>query len=426
MVFIKALITNNHFSDKVYSVKQFHSKAYLVIVTLIAFSFPFVKATPLLIVLLAINWLIEGNFANKLKLLSINKVVLLFISFYLLHIISALYSDNLKVGLFDLQVKLSLLVFPIIVASSAPLTLKKTHNVYKALIGGLIISTIIMLVRAYIFYGESNLTHHFFYHYLSSVFIHPSYLSMYINLSICFLLYHYTNNTSSLTIRGKIIGAIIVLYLSFIVVLLSSRVGIAVLVLALTVFIIYQLFAKRRLLIGVLCIAFLCISIILTNMFLDQVSNRVVELNSTLKNKTQSTNVNTQKSSAVRLLIWECAYNLFQEQPIFGYGNGDVNDKLNSKYEERGITLARSLSLNAHNQYLQTLLGTGMLGLILLGLILAIPFALSIKYKNYLYTMFVIIVSINFLPESMLETQAGTMFFGYFNSVLFFHNQTKS
>ena len=161
-------------------------------------------------------------------------------------------------------------------------------------------------------------------------------------------------------------------------------------------------------------------------MFLDQVSNRVVELNSTLKNKTQSTNVNTQKSSAVRLLIWECAYNLFQEQPIFGYGNGDVNDKLNSKYEERGITLARSLSLNAHNQYLQTLLGTGMLGLILLGLILAIPFALSIKYKNYLYTMFVIIVSINFLPESMLETQAGTMFFGYFNSVLFFHNQTKS
>src|SRR6185436_10021684 len=45
-----------------------------------------------------------------------NKPAILIISFYLLHLISLIYSQNLKYALFDLQVKLSFIIMPIIFA----------------------------------------------------------------------------------------------------------------------------------------------------------------------------------------------------------------------------------------------------------------------------------------------------------------------
>lgn len=78
---------------------------------------------------LALVWLIEGNYKEKFKKLKKQPYALLWISMYLLLAIGLLYSSNIKAGLNDLQVKLPMLLLPLIFATiSPPEYLKKYFN----------------------------------------------------------------------------------------------------------------------------------------------------------------------------------------------------------------------------------------------------------------------------------------------------------
>jgi len=80
---------------------------------------------------------------------------------------------------------------------------------------------------------------------------------------------------------------------------------------------------------------------------------------------------------------------------------------------------AFKLELNAHNQYLQTMITLGIIGLIVLLLNLILPALYSMEQKHYLYLVFLILIGFNLLFESMLETQAGVVFYAFFNAYLF-------
>ncbi len=78
---------------------------------------------------LALVWLIEGNYKDKFKKLKKQPYALLWTSMYLLLAIGLLYSSNIKAGLNDLQVKLPMLLLPLIFATiSPPEYLKKYFN----------------------------------------------------------------------------------------------------------------------------------------------------------------------------------------------------------------------------------------------------------------------------------------------------------
>ena len=63
----------------------------------------------------------------------------------------------------------------------------------------------------------------------------------------------------------------------------------------------------------------------------------------------------------------------------------------------------------------------GIIGLFILLLMFIIPFIDAIKQKNIVLQTFLILMFLNFLFESMLNTQAGTIFFGFFYSILVIH-----
>ena len=66
-------------------------------------------------------WLLESSLKQKLNLLrnsnSKIKSILLFISLYLIYAIGLTYSENFQYGLFDMEIKLSFLIFPIIMST---------------------------------------------------------------------------------------------------------------------------------------------------------------------------------------------------------------------------------------------------------------------------------------------------------------------
>jgi len=69
---------------------------------------------------LALVWLIEGKYKEKFKKLKKQPYAMLWIAMYLLLVIGMLYTTNIKSGLNDLQVKLPMLVLPIIFATTYP------------------------------------------------------------------------------------------------------------------------------------------------------------------------------------------------------------------------------------------------------------------------------------------------------------------
>ena len=73
---------------------------------------------------------------------------------------------------------------------------------------------------------------------------------------------------------------------------------------------------------------------------------------------------------------------------------------------------------NAHNQYLQTLLSTGIIGIIILLIFSFSPFYFGIKHKDILYISFVIVLILNIFVESMFEARAGVNFIAIMNMLL--------
>lgn len=79
--------------------------------------------------ILAGNWLLEKNFVWKWQQLKHNKIFWILISLYLLHVIGMLYTQNLPKGLDELRNKLPLLILPVILFSTKPLS----HKEFKLL-----------------------------------------------------------------------------------------------------------------------------------------------------------------------------------------------------------------------------------------------------------------------------------------------------
>jgi hypothetical protein len=48
-----------------------------------------------------------------------------------------------------------------------------------------------------------------------------------------------------------------------------------------------------------------------------------------------------------------------------------------------------------------------------------VPAISAIRSEYYLYFVFILLFSVNNLVESMLETQAGVVFYAFFNAFLF-------
>ena len=74
---------------------------------------------------------------------------------------------------------------------------------------------------------------------------------------------------------------------------------------------------------------------------------------------------------------------------------------------------------NYHGQFLQTLAAVGVLGFIFLLFSILLPaYKLGWKKQNYLLLALMFMLFTSFITESMLERQAGVIFYAFFSSLL--------
>ena len=91
-------------------------------------------------IVLAANWVLEGNFKNKWQSLKSNNIFWLLIALYLLHVAGMLYTSQIQSGLNDLRNKLPLLVLPILFFSTKPLSRKEFKTLFFFFFSGVVIS----------------------------------------------------------------------------------------------------------------------------------------------------------------------------------------------------------------------------------------------------------------------------------------------
>ncbi len=402
--------------------KQIEFLNYFFLLLLFFFIPLYKHVTVWLLLLLAVNVLLVADYNSKLKEFKINKksaYVLGFTFLYFLYLIGLLNTSNFDYAFFDLEVKFSMLLLPVIffLIKDAFFTKELLRKYFIAYLWGVFANVIICLIIAfykYIFIYHSSSV--FFYSSVS-FFFHPSYLSMYLNFGIIILLFSSFSNIKPLIQKKNISIALQLVFLIFIF-LLSSKAGIISLILIYLFYVLYTIFVRKRYKSGLLILFILFLGVIVLLTTMPFVKERLKVAFDALKNRNEAIKADGE-SSADRILIWGTSVDVIKQNLLLGVGTGDVKDVLLNEYKEKGINFAYQQKLNAHSQYLQTFITLGISGGIVLLLSLFLPMIYSIKRHYYLYLMFLLLIVFNISVESMFENQAGVIFYTFFNSFLF-------
>jgi O-antigen ligase len=409
--------------------QKIHEQIFTICCLGLVFFMPiFGKILPSVIFLMVLNWIIEGRF-KKIPAIFHERHRMFTISFiviYIFYLLGMLYSKNMKYGFFDLQVKLSMFLFPLLFATidkNFPIG-KLITNVFISFIGGCLTGTLILLgIALYSYIGSRNPM--FFFYTSFSRFLHPSYLSMYLNLAVSVLAYYLIRKEQPLTKKIRILLFVLAVYFSFMIILLSSKAGIFSLLFLFLIITLYLLVINKQIWKGLLFFFLVAVTFYAGYNFLPTIAARFQRAESVLSEQ-KKVSPETMESNSERLVVWKAGLEVIKEYPVFGVGTGDVKDALLLEYQKENRLLVYNMRLNAHNQYLQTYIALGIFGALLLVIYLAVPGWFAIRRIHFIYFSFLAVFAFNILFESMLEVQAGVIYYAFFNALLFFGWETEN
>lgn len=366
--------------------------------------------TPFFIVSIVLGLI--NIFRSRKKLFSDDKALLLFPLYFIIMAFSLLYSDNISAGLELLQRSLSLLFFPIIflfVKEDAS-TVKK---LFEFLLYGLIVSffinlsvacyNVLLIVKGNITSFETSLEGisllleslnqgwNYFMGAEFSGLVNPSYVSLYILLVLSYYLKNKLQSRTQLCIT----------IILFVYLFLLASIAAYLILAMMSILLIFNISDKNQKYTMVI-VFMLGLIVFLQNPRVFDFYTNVTDTNHTL----EIDNTTVEKS---RLLTWDASMKLIKEAPIFGYGIGDTNDVLTEKYKELNYISNYQNKYNAHNQFLQTFLQTGIIGFAVLANIFMLLAIRMNRSRNEVAVFVILFISLFF--ESMLVRFNGIVFF---------------
>jgi O-antigen ligase len=326
------------------------------------------------------------------------------LSYFLLSVVSLAYTKDFNSGFSSLLGHSVLLVFPFLFTT---LSLKKS-TINKAF------NCFIVWICLLAFYSEIATAwkllatdqslflwfrKDFSYINLGALInIHPPYMSLFTSYCILLLIDKIGTNQ-----KRNIVYAITILFLLFYTIHLSSRLPIVALLLVSTLFVFKKLTAHNS-----LRKAFFKLFILIGIVFTLLLSVRSTRYRFAEVFGIKYSSGLYIKSGPEKLDQWAAALDA-NANILFGNGLGDVNASIVESNKRHGLLKNANRKYNAHNQYIQTYVGLGIIGLILLFGIFLYSWDTKkplFKLNNY----FLIYLSIVFLSESYLQRHHGIVF----------------
>jgi O-antigen ligase len=242
--------------------------------------------------------------------------------------------------------------------------------------------------------------------------MHATYLSMYIGLAAITPLWYLKTNAPFFR---KVLAAFILLVLSAGLLQLASRAVLIAMLVIVNIAVPIFLFSgkgRARYFVLSVIVSLLLVLVVVQN---DVFRNRyVTELKNDLTQ--QSINLNILEPRAVR---WTCGSELIKKSPLIGHGSGSEVALLKQQYFDKKYYNSYINDLNIHNQFLSMLIKFGIVGLILLMTVLFVGFKKAWHNKDLFFAAFLIIVSVVFFSENVLDGNKGIFFFAFFYSLFY-------
>lgn len=414
---------------------QIHQNILLVAIFLIVVSLPFTHTDRYSILLyrfgmimMALNWAASGDYKN-FRFHKTNLLPIVLASLYIAHAIGMLYTQNVIAGLTQLEKKISLLAFPVVLSTCRKFNIAHVKVIFKIFIITIIITSIICITYAvhrnnYLELFKYPDWFYFTYNDLTEILkIQPNYLAVYVGFSIIILSYFLTTNSASYSFKKKIAIFFLIFYLFFFLLLLSGRTSIVAVSFIVLTGIGHYFYKRQILLRGLVIMVALCGLLVAGISNIPVIKERFLQTFGIEQTNVWINHYGDGKGGlpSVRLLKWHCALKVISENWLLGVGTGDVQDALQVQYQKNNFELAFNAKYNTHNQYLQTWLGLGLVGLMLLSFCIVTPAVKAYREKNYLFLAFIALFCICSITESTLERQLGIVFYALFNSLLIFH-----
>lgn len=346
------------------------------------------------------------------------------------HALSIFWAHNVDDGLFKLNLKLGLVFIPLVIAANARyISSKLQQHLLHVFVIGNVGAALFMIIWAIIralnqgawFYtnpGSDYKRYYFLYVALSEPLMHPGYISTYIGVALLTCIYFILKKGT----KNKLWYYVALLFLFITLILLQGRINIlsffAVVGIGALAMAIYQR-AYKWLLLPLVPVVLLAVFIVFAS---PDTRKRYLEM----PDISYDISGNEFNSATYRLAEWLCASDVISQHPIIGTGLGDNHKALMQAYKNREFWKGLEHRFNAHNQYLETTIATGFIGL---GLLLALVLGyggLAFRQKNYLVLCALLFFALSMLTESMLERVWAVNLFAVFFSVMLIQEEQST
>lgn len=398
--------------------EHFHAKVSIaILVGIFSIMFFSIRLTNALIILYVLNWLAS----NPLKAWSWQKMdwlMLLVISPWVLELVSVLYSANIITGIHQVEKRLTLLAIPIITIHSTDNAVKDRVKVFRIVtICTAVVTLYCLLLSLYnVLFQSAKMA--YWENFTQPIIFAPVYLSLIINIVSIWIIFRLVGEWSTLTLSRKILYLCLIGYFGTITFLLASKLHAVIFV---AIVIIGMVLIYRKHVVSWKASLFIVVLLFVIGFSVSnsEIKERFAHIHNFTMPNFDAPDADFNELT-LRLAIFKCATSIVKENLIFGTGVGDVMTDLESVYRSVNFKFGYNNSYDPHNQYLRICLGTGLVGLALFltGLIVVLKRALH--NGDWLVFGVMILYSISFLFESILERHNGIVIFAFIHSTLIF------
>lgn len=382
----------------------------LVLLGLLPFSFALSRRWAVVFLgLVILCRFLSGNLSSFREVFKFRAIIWMFILFFS-YLIGFFYSDGFHVS--SIEKKLSLIVLPLLLFS-----IKPNDNLLHLSLISFVLGCIVLSIYSLIYVilndlpFDTEMTFHVFD-------ISHVYASLYIVFSIIILIHYFLLKRNSF-IRLSLVLVVTVM-LVFLYFLGGKMAIISFLLLCFTGAVIIIVGSKRNRTLKLILFLFPVATFVFALFSIEKIQSRFSYL---INKEHYFVGDNAWSSIGVRFTILSCSYETIKENLFWGSGSGDVQDDLDNCFSRNNFSTV--IGMNAHNQFIQTLLDVGLFGLSLLLMMFFFIFKEAYIHRNYLLGSFLFIFFLCCLSESLLERQQGVLLFSYFVSIFLIFGRSK-
>lgn len=411
--------------------EQIHQQLYNAFAILCVCVLPFSKwLSSVSIILMAVNWLVEGKFKAKWHTLTRNPTALLMIGFFGCSAAGLLFTSDIAACQFSIQKKLSFLILGIVLGSIHAFDTNMVRQLFYWFTASLSAASLYCFLMSLYGFSRDGSIDHFFYHSLGlPIHFHAVYFSVWIFIALFFIIREIL--FEEIPVSQKRILLLIFVWFSIFLILLSSKLVIIIFVISLMIILSLNMIKYRRVKPVLIIGSFILVTAATVLFTKNAVSRRFDDIRdqhiSILdRQHRQFTTATYFNGLSLRILLWKFGIEILHERHAWytGVSGGDTQRLLNEKIirahmytgeipgEKQGY-----LNYNFHNQFIESIVQSGIAGLLFLISLIVVLLFKAIRSRDILFILCTIIFLSFFWTESVLENQKGIIPFVLFSLI---------